>query len=1198
MGRPIPGGFEGKWGESFLIQEGLRENEKLKLEKEGEMSQIIKMVGQSLADFAQEKEDLGYVDNLSNISRLRDLLKTLEPYRENLSVSEARKVDKIIADSDFYSFFDVYDFEEEGDAKILNVERTLKYYYYIYEQLGIHFSGDFNLTSENFEEPLKQPIKSILLKNIELAGQNNLDPEQLFEKYKPPIGFSDLQKELLHSSGIALDNEFALKLLRKNLVYVLGDNLDSFSGLDKEIGLVLAKGGAYAEVVLLQRDKFNGLELDKTFALGLLRTHHGGKVLIDHIEKFSELDGEVVEALIPGLLEESLETVLKHRDKFPGFVFSKEIVERIDNRLSLNNQSIVRFLDSFDWPKEEYGEDLWKDFKPRFIKVLQNSFPVFTKEDVELLCGKEGKKRKLLSVDILKLNELAKHKLLSELDLSTSSGGKAFFEEYLLNPESKFVHADFAIQDDFIIKNFKEAGEVFGYHNALAYINREGLSYHDALHMISDVVQLFRNSGLTAEQFFGNILSQVQKDDQTYDVGTAHHHFNQLAKNLKNDQFQETIQQARKYKEIDKLQELLTKFSTLPEIFSSWNNLKRYEELKDLLSQSEALEELKDLKKEGGKQKLYAYVETLVFHKSSKVDMHAVMSFWRNPERFIDANDSHAPIEIHQRKKPSNYTSIPHLDLSAVDMRDALVEGRMDELQAFSPLEISYHVPLEDDQSVVTTLPLGELVKKALGSRKEKIAPEAKNFKKLFAALNEVFKPAGLNVLDYVGGRPLPEELKTEIEKKVEALIFDPEIGMSKPQNKFQTFVAKINLKSDPEAVLAGDDTACCMPFGSGKNTVYTFNLNCGLFTLQVKKEDGQSRTIAQSVLTKDCDIGKPVPEVIGALKINQNLAAAISPEALKNSARYLACDNVEVAANFNNSRYQEIIQSIYRDFFEEYMKRFGKAQGLEVAKVVVGRGYSDALTDLPTETNTYIPQAPVSYSDKIDKEVYVLDLTTPPKRSFDKVVSPNAFDKAMPLSNPTSVRGIEAITYEDALPIAYLEGKIYGDNKTLEVGLHNIENALIAKDINNAAKDRPNLSLKYVDSQGLAKGYIFAYEGKLEEAGGDNSVVYISDLAAEKETTLVGAGGKLIQGFVELYRKNYLEQGKLTPVYTEARETTSYKLLKRNLDKICKDLNISFELEEGSSYQSGQDTMYPVLIRPVSQNFFVENKEGFESAV
>ena len=44
--------------------------------------------------------------------------------------------------------------------------------------------------------------------------------------------------------------------------------------------------------------------------------------------------------------------------------------------------------------------------------------------------------------------------------------------------------------------------------------------------------------------------------------------------------------------------------------------------------------------------------------------MKKVFKFWRDPEGFLGISDSHTPLEVHNRKKPSNYTDIPNLDLS------------------------------------------------------------------------------------------------------------------------------------------------------------------------------------------------------------------------------------------------------------------------------------------------------------------------------------------------------------------------------------------------------------------------------------------------------------------------------------------------------------------------------------------------------
>lgn len=142
-------------------------------------------------------------------------------------------------------------------------------------------------------------------------------------------------------------------------------------------------------------------------------------------------------------------------------------------------------------------------------------------------------------------------------------------------------------------------------------------------------------------------------------------------------------------------------------------------------------------------------------------------------------------------------------------------------------------------------------------------------------------------------------------------------------------------------------------------------------------------------------------------------------------------------------------------------------------------------------------------------------------------------------------------------------------------VYLHNIENGLIAKDINNAAKDRPNMSLKYTDAGGRVRGYILAYEGEAE----GEKVIYISDLATDKESPM--AGGRLVQAFAQTYQREYLAKGNFVPIYAEAREQTSYKLISRQLERLGKELGTEFELEELETYAKGEETMHPVIIRP-----------------
>ena len=410
-----------------------------------------------------------------------------------------------------------------------------------------------------------------------------------------------------------------------------------------------------------------------------------------------------------------------------------------------------------------------------------------------------------------------------------------------------------------IVGPFQSGAEAFGYKRMLEYMHRDGLSLHDAVHAFRDIVELFRASGLSETEFYGQVLQQVRMDDRKYSDGTAHHHLNTIALTA-NKNVAEVIARAHEYKEIERLQELANVFSSPQAVFASWFNLKKYSELQQLLGKTELMDELKKLRREG-KEALYKYIEMLAFHPDSKVNMNAVMQFWRTPELFLAAAASHTPDEVHDRKKPSNYIHMPNLDLAASELRDALVEGKMDGLSAFTPLEIHYTIPVEE----IKQESLPDLVSIALGSNKKGIEGLARNSKKLFSELGKLFKPYGLSVVSYLQDKILPEEV--DLSHQIDALLYDRNFGMERPPVKTREFVARISRKSDPEGAIAGDDTVNCMPFGDGKNTVYTFNPNTAQFVVRLVKGDGKERTIAQSVLTKDMDVKVPIPDLVAKLQ-------------------------------------------------------------------------------------------------------------------------------------------------------------------------------------------------------------------------------------------------------------------------------------------------------------------------------------------
>ena len=730
---------------------------------------------------------------------------------------------------------------------------------------------------------------------------------------------------------------------------------------------------------------------------------------------------------------------------------------------------------------------------------------------------------------------------------------------------------------------FEKGAAIFGHKAMLAYGCRDGLSRHDAYFAFKDVLRLYQRSNLTPEQFNHAILLQVVRDGSTYREGTAHHHLNTIAKNI-TENLQDILGKAQDYDFVKRMQELVKTYQSPERIFASWRDLKRFSELHSLLGRVQVLKQLKTLKESGSNDRLCDYVETLAFSESG-VNMESAIMFATNPAAFLALGDHHSG-EAHQSKKPSNYTTIPHLGLTAEGLRDALVNGVLDRVQVFSPLEIRYLLPKDGNiqrMKDTSRYDLREALRLALGSRRENSAGKARDVKKLYHQCKQLLRGAE-NVASYLAGGAI----SAEMERALETLVHDDSIGMSRAEivsdPGMVSIVAKINLKSDPDGVLAGNDTACCMPFGSGKNNVYTYNPNCVLFTVQVVAGNGRARTIAQSVLTKDKDIEIPISVVRNAFASEGALEKVIPEKILKDAPAYLACDNVEVAPNYQDKRWSQILKIVYNDFFSEYMRRHAKAQGIHPHVVPIGTSHSDALRHLTRLPNTFIPLAPVAYSDKYGDEVYALNLTADGSLPHREIVECDVPPIGERTETPIAVKGVEYLDFTDTLMVTYLERGGYRSNPSLIADLHNMENGLIAKDINNVLTDRPNLSLKCVTPQGKVDGYLFAYEGRFAPEHGTaplergERVVFVSDLVAAQGSRF--AGGKLIHAFLELYERHYLEHQEFVPIYAELRDKTSYPLLKRKLHSLGERFGWSVEMTESAPERVGTDTMYPVLIK------------------
>jgi hypothetical protein len=652
-----------------------------------------------------------------------------------------------------------------------------------------------------------------------------------------------------------------------------------------------------------------------------------------------------------------------------------------------------------------------------------------------------------------------------------------------------------AWQDEIVSTGFDLAvGYLGSIEKVMSFINRPGLRRHDAFADIQAIVAMGEKSGLKPGAFYGQILAQVAKDNGLHGERHAHERLNHIARNFR---YEATIDRCAEANDVPEVAALSTHFQGGPRsVFTSWAHLQQFQRLQELLDRRELLDGLRALPPTD-RAILGPFIDEVAIRPGAKADLGQAVNFLIHPETFLDTPDPHTPQHIHNGKKPSNYTKIPHLDLTAKDLTIALAGGTYDLLQHLPALQIEY-----------------TLSSKSGGAVK---------------------------------------------------------------------LIATAHRKSDPRGYTVQNDTGSCDSFGAGKQIVSAFNPAISYFSIQLVRPDGTRRAIAQSMLTIDCDAGKPVPGIVAAMeKPGASLKEALSASVLHQGSRTLTCDNIEVARNYRDQGWGETIETIYQDFFYEYLQSHGQAAGLLTDKILIGENLTPVFTAAHKVPNTWVPVAPGSYSDNLGPSVLsvpVLPKVAESNRSFPGYNGP--FIEAPP---PTSNPHIQFLRPSDSLATSYLEEGAYSDNKELIVSLQNLESCLIASHINNRLKDRPDLSLKYVGDDDRVLGYLIAYEGRFTpdqelplEPG--ERVVYVADLATHSEVRRQ-AGGQLAQALIDRWIGEYLPTGEIPPLVAELREHTSYRLVMSRLKHLSEHSALEFEVLHGEVQMRGEDRMFPTVIR------------------
>ena len=219
------------------------------------------------------------------------------------------------------------------------------------------------------------------------------------------------------------------------------------------------------------------------------------------------------------------------------------------------------------------------------------------------------------------------------------------------------------------------------------------------------------------------------------------------------------------------------------------------------------------------------------------------------------------------------------------------------------------------------------------------------------------------------------------------------------------------------------------------------------------------------------------------------------------------------------------------------------------------------------------------SYLLNFDQAVKTTVITPVEERLFPSQQQEQEQEQQLELA-PNLPNGVQPLTYQDSLEVARLQALAY-TNQSLQESLPAMTNYLIAKDINNAAKDRPNLAFKTVDNNGKMTAYLLAYQGTLDGTQDTSPVIYIEDFASDPQ---IKSGLSLLSAFSDQYGEQYLQKGHLTPIITEARESTSYRLIKASLDRQGRKHGLTFEMEERAVENRSGESFHHVIIHPRPQ--------------
>ncbi len=559
------------------------------------------------------------------------------------------------------------------------------------------------------------------------------------------------------------------------------------------------------------------------------------------------------------------------------------------------------------------------------------------------------------------------------------------------------------------------------------------------------------------------------------------------------------------------------------ELYKNLDNLEQILTLLHMIRNKESLIKLWKLANSDNPddKKLYEYYKWAIYHPRTKP---IIMKMYEKPWEFLGLDDTtfSALNTIHQAKKPSNMVeNFEFLDFDAKDLVNCLPLWVYDKLSYFKPFEMKFYISGSD---VFTKDEIQQKISEFLSwADQKKITNIIKKLKENGDELMwyQIRKNNKETFIDELMTKYTPTDL----------INLFTELWYSE-FNKYRNLklmTAKISPKSDPNNWFNGFNCDSLSEW-HGKKVVAMFNPYCTDFCIYEWDQDPKEDNLK---VTSWVTLNRAIPENFTTLlnKVKSETTHDIANvlwdkfKDYKDPSEYvITMDNIEANPNFGRKN-ELTVRKMYEKFFSEYVKKNPISPNwipINTNKFYSWVNYNklDILTyRVPNES---LPVFVNAYSDNSESYSLQWNIDAWEQKEKEKKI------------------WIHPLSIEDVVQISYMEWKIYPSS--MKDHLWNLQHEITASILNNTLKWRPNLSFARYNEEWKIWWYILAYQWKMEDW---TPWVYISDFAMDEKERWT-AWIKMIHHWMKEVKEKYPNM----PVFTRARENTSYRMIKAFAEK------------------------------------------------